>query len=156
MSVNIFKSTEGLEEYEKDDIESGLHVILNATLQYRAKIAKGRATNKEADTIHQNLSHLMDIATAWAERPLPTEITSKYEISDNARIVTRRLIELITVDEKAIIQSPKFCVELENLVSELAALLVVVKMDSVHSDGGDDIEEPESQHDQNQEATNSK
>ncbi|OBT86749.1 hypothetical protein VE02_06280 [Pseudogymnoascus sp. 03VT05] len=131
--ASTFPSTDGLEEFERDDIEEAVEGMLQTIHQIEKKKSKGRATKPEEKSVERGALSVLKIVEKWAKRPKPSTPSRPLHLSDTARLFIREGMLLLDETDPATLESDDFGSELLDLVVDIAES-VGVKIKPPHLD----------------------
>lgn len=88
-----YRTLDGLEAFEKDDIETLISTIETTAASFEKKMANKRSTKHEEHALHELSSKLVNLVLEWAQRPGPSSPISTRvpQLDNNSRRIIRDL-----------------------------------------------------------------
>lgn len=120
--TDTFSSRDGLEEYERDDIEGIINSLIQTSTQMEAKNAKGRDTRREEKEVDKVTRDALNLVIQWAQRPRPSGAKHPLELDDDSRRLIRKALVLADRRDGSTVA---LCGELLQVVLEIASYLEV-------------------------------
>lgn len=131
--TDSFKSTEGLEEFERDDVENIVNSLAQTVQQMEMKKAKGRNVKAEEKAVDKAIQDGIRLMIEWAQRPRPSTSTPPLKLDDNTRLLVRKTMMVSDIRDSATLESEAFCKELLQSVLDIGIALEV-EMGSLYLD----------------------
>mgnify|MGYP001585693095 FL=1 len=119
--TDTFKSTNGLEEFERDDLDAIINSLAQTAKQIKAKEAKGRNTRSEEKAVEKGVQEGLKIMIEWTKRPQPSSVNHLLQLDEATRLIMRKVMVLSDTRDPTTLASEAFCGELLQEVLEIAA-----------------------------------
>ncbi|KFY54650.1 hypothetical protein V496_07230 [Pseudogymnoascus sp. VKM F-4515 (FW-2607)] len=118
--TDTFRSRDGLEEYEMDDLENTITSLTHTSTQIESKKGKGRDTRRDEREVDKGTRDALKIVIQWAQRPQPSGAKHPLELDDDSRCLIRKALVLADSRDGT---TAALCDELLQVVLQIASSL---------------------------------